>query len=96
MYRLRSPDLIAERDQPFIFGRTPRVPMPMAHTLRLTRIGTARAELRNTSKDRNPDRIQHFWQLKSVFCGVWVLRLSFSGTIFPLKYSGTSSTTRHQ
>jgi hypothetical protein len=34
MFRLQSPDLIAERDQPFIFGRAT---MPMAHTLRLAR-----------------------------------------------------------
>ena len=42
MFRLQSPDLIAENDQPFIFGHAARVPTPMAHTLRLTqnRIGS--------------------------------------------------------
>ena len=44
-------------------------------------------------KDRNPDKTSRFWQMKSVFCGVWALRLSFSGTISPLQYSGTSSRT---
>ena len=35
MFRLQLLDLIAEGDQPFIFGRTTRFLTPMAHALRL-------------------------------------------------------------
>ncbi len=37
MFQLLLPDLRAEGDQPFIFGRTTRFLTPMAHALRLTR-----------------------------------------------------------
>src|SRR4029079_19317438 len=45
-------------------------------------VGRARTALPNC-RDLNSDKGLRLRQLKSAFCGVWVLRLSFSGTISP-------------